>query len=49
MAAIATGGLVAVDLTTETVNSDKFFDFIGGSLIPQMHCCRGLLFNTSCC
>ena len=36
IAAIATDGLIALDLTTETVNSDTFYDFIRGSLIPKM-------------
>ena len=29
-------GLLALNLTTETVNSDIFYDFVGGSLIPHM-------------
>ena len=37
IAAIATDGLVALELTAETVNSDFFFDYIRGSLIPQMN------------
>ena len=36
IAAIAIDGLLALNLTTETVNSDIFYDFIRGSLIPQM-------------
>ena len=36
IAAIAINGLLALNLTTETVNSDIFYDFIRGSLIPQM-------------
>ena len=29
-------GIIALDLTTDTVNGDKFFDFLRGSLIPNM-------------
>ena len=36
IAAIATDGLVALQVCRETVNSDKFYDFIRGYLIPQM-------------
>ena len=36
IAAIATSGLIALELTTGTVDSDLFYDFIRGSLIPQM-------------
>ena len=36
IAAISTEGLVALDLTTQTVNSEFFYDFVRGSLIPQM-------------
>ena len=57
IAAIAIDGLLALNLTTETVNSDIFYDFIGGSLIPQMrqfdgsnpiNSDYGQLFCTSC-
>lgn len=37
IAAIATDGLVSLQLTTGTVNSDIFYDFIRGSVIPQMN------------
>lgn len=35
--AIATDGLVACECTTSTVDSEIFFNFVRGSLIPQMH------------
>ena len=35
--AIASDGVVSVQLTTSTVDSDLFFDYIRGSLIPQMN------------
>jgi len=37
IAAICTEGLIDVELTTGSVNGDKFFDFVRGSLIPNMH------------
>lgn len=37
MAAIATDGLVSCEFTTQTVDSDILYDFIRGSLIPQMN------------
>lgn len=37
IAAIASDGLVACECTTGSVDSQKFFDFVRGSLIPQMH------------
>ncbi len=36
IAAISTKGLLAVELTCQTVNQDVFYDFVRGSLIPQM-------------
>ncbi len=36
IAAIATSGLVALELTTSTINGDNFYDFARGSLIPNM-------------
>lgn len=36
IAAIACDGLVSLELSTGTVNSDFFYDFVRGSLIPQM-------------
>ncbi len=37
IAAICTEGLVDVELTTGSVDGDKFLDFVRGSLIPSMH------------
>ncbi len=36
IAAIATSGLVAVEMTMSSVNRDVFYDFVRGTLIPQM-------------
>ena len=36
IAAISSDGLVAVELTTDSVNAEKFLDFVRGSLIPEM-------------
>ncbi len=36
IAAISSDGLVDVELTTGSVNSDKFLDFVPGSLIPNV-------------
>lgn len=36
IAAIATDGLVSFELSTQTTNSDSFYDFVRGSLIPHM-------------
>lgn len=36
IAAISTEGLVGVELTTGTVNSELFADFVLGTLIPEM-------------
>ena len=36
IAALASSGLVALDLTKGTVDGEKFMDFIRGSLIPEM-------------
>ena len=36
IAAIACDGLVAMECTTRTISSDNFFDFVRGTLIPQM-------------
>ncbi len=35
VAAIATSGLVAVELTKSTINGDNFYDFVRGTLIPN--------------
>ena len=35
--AMATDGLVGVELHTGTTNGEKFFDFVRGTLIPQMN------------
>ena len=37
IAAMASDGLVACECTTGSVDSQKFFDFVRGSLIPHMH------------
>lgn len=37
LAAISCDGILAIELTTESVNGDAFFDFVRGSLIPNMH------------
>lgn len=36
IAAISTTGLQALELTCNTINADVFYDFVRGSLIPQM-------------
>ena len=36
IAAISSEGLLGVELTSCSVNSDKFFDFVRGTLIPNM-------------
>ena len=36
MAAFSLSGLVALELTTTTVNTEVFFDYIRGSLVPNM-------------
>ena len=36
IAAIASSGVLTVELTKDTVNGDSFFDFIRGTLIPHM-------------
>lgn len=36
IAAIACDGLVAIETTATTVNATTFFDFVHGSLIPNM-------------
>ena len=36
IAAISTSGLLTLELTTSTVNWEVFYDFVRGSLIPQM-------------
>ena len=36
IAAISTDGVVCLELSTQTVDSDMFYDFIRGNLIPQM-------------
>ena len=37
IAAISTEGLLAVELTTGTVDADIFFDFVRGGIIPLMN------------
>ena len=36
ISAMSTEGMLAVELTTNSVNREKFFDFVRGSLIPEM-------------
>ena len=36
IAAISSSGMIAVELMTGSVNGDKFFDYVRGSLIPEM-------------
>ena len=36
IAAMTTTGIIAVELMTGSVNGDKFFDYVRGSLIPEM-------------
>ena len=36
LAGLSTAGVVAVRVTTRTVNADVFFDFTGRALIPNM-------------
>ena len=36
ISATSTEGLVAIELTNHSVNGEKFFDFVRGSLIPEM-------------
>lgn len=36
IAAISTDGLLGVDLDTGSVNGEKFYDFVRGTLIPEM-------------
>ena len=36
IAAMTTTGILAVELKTGSVNGDNFFDFVRGSLIPEM-------------
>lgn len=37
IAAICTEGLLAVEITANKVNGEMFFDFLRGSLIPELH------------
>ena len=39
--AMSSTGIIALDLTTDTVNGDKFFDFLRASLIPNMMAFNG--------
>ena len=41
IAAICSEGILGVELTTGTVDGDKFVDFIRGTLIPNMHAYDG--------
>jgi len=36
IAALFSNGIVALDLITDTVNGDKFFEFLRASLIPTI-------------
>ena len=36
VAAVAEDGLIALDMTKETIDSSFFFDFVRGSLLPNM-------------
>ena len=36
ISAMSTEGILAVELTKDSVNSEKFFDFVRGCLIPEM-------------
>ena len=36
IAAMTTTGILAVDLMKGSVNGDRFFDYVRGSLIPEM-------------
>ena len=42
IAAISNDGLVALELSKGTTDSDLFYDFIRGSLIPQMNMFDGV-------
>lgn len=42
IAAITSHGLLAVELSRSSVSGDSFFDFLGGTLIPQMKQFDGL-------
>ena len=42
IAAMASSGIIALELTTHSVNGEKFFDFIRGSLIPNMMAFDGI-------
>ena len=33
---MSTSGILAVELMSGSVNGDKFFDYVRGSLIPEM-------------
>ena len=37
IAAISSAGMVSLELEYGSVNSDNFYDFVRGSLIPNMH------------
>ena len=36
MAAMSTSGIIATNMTSSTVSGDTFFDFLSGTLIPNM-------------
>ena len=36
ISAMSTEGIVVIELTNDSVNGEKFFDFVHGSLIPEM-------------
>ena len=42
IAAMSSTGITALDLTTDTANGDKFFDFLRASLIPYMMAFNGI-------
>lgn len=41
-----TGGILDVEITNESVDGDKFYDFLCGTLIPSMHPYDGLSSNS---
>ena len=36
IAALSSTGIIAIEMSTTTVNGDRFFDFVRGSLVPNM-------------
>ena len=37
IAALGSSGILDVEVTTDSVNGDRFFDSVKSSLIPKMH------------